>query len=72
MGTEVVDWDYGFWIGDWGLGVGLELGIEILDWGFGLVIWIENCVWGLNSNWEIGFGIYIWGSGLIIGIGVWN
>ena len=55
MGTEVLDWDYGFFIGDWGLGVGLELGlgIEILDWRFGLVIWIENCVWGLNSNWEI-------------------
>ena len=66
MGTEVVDWDYGFWIGDWGLefGIGSRIGIGnwdwevglgmgILDWGLGLVIWIENCVWGLNSNWEI-------------------
>ena len=42
MGTEVVDWDYGFWIGDWGLELGIGSRIGIGKWDFGLGIRIGD------------------------------
>ena len=52
----------GLGIEDWGLGLGIEIGIR--DWGLGIGDW------GLRLG--LGIGIEDRDLGLILGIGIWD